>query len=75
MVYRSGTDEGSSGGPILKGVKGDLKIVGLHRGGHLDDWDDKGASGFNFGSLFTEIYKSIHEDWHPLGNYEHMRSY
>ena len=67
MVYRGETDEGSSGGAILKAVIGlSLKIVGLHRGGHKDDWDGSGAKGYNYGSLFTEINKSLTEDWNPL---------
>ena len=72
MVYHSETDNRPSGGPILKAVKkgadGDMVIVGLHRGGHLDNWDDEGTKGCNFGSLFTDITESIKKDWHPPGN-------
>ena len=68
MVYRGETAEGSSGGAILKAVKGiGLKIVGLHRGGYADNWDRSGAKGYNYGSLFTEINKSLAENWNPLG--------
>ena len=67
MVYGSETAEGSSGGVILKAVKGSgLKIVGLHRGGHTDKWDGNRAKGYNYGSLFTEIKKSLAENWNPL---------
>ena len=67
MVYRGETAEGSSGGAILKAVKGSgLKVVRLHRGGHTDNWDGSGAKGYNYGSLFTEINKSLAENWNPL---------
>ena len=52
-----------------------MVIVGLHRGGHPNNWDMKDTKGFNYGSLFIEIYKSVQEDWHPLGNYVRMYIY
>ena len=69
MVYRGGTDPGSSGGPIFKVVNKDLVIVGLHRGGYMDNWDEKGATGYNYGTRFSDIIKSVREDWHPTGMY------
>ena len=71
MVYRCGTDPGSSGGPILKVVNKDLVIVGLHRGGLEDNWDTKGSRGYNYGTHFSDIIESIQEDWCPTG----IRSY
>ena len=75
IVYSAGTDSGSSGGPVLKVSSKRLVIVGLHRGGFDHNWDEKGAKGFNFGSLFSEIHKSIQstqsiqqKDWHPPGS-------
>ena len=74
MVYRGETAEGSSGGAILKAVKGiGLKIVGLHRGGHANNWDGNDAKGYNYGSLFTEIKKSLAEDWNPLSKLLHVQ--
>ena len=67
MVYRCGTDPGSSGGPILKVVKKDLVIVGLHRGGLEDNWDKQDAIGYNFGTPFSDIITSMQKDWHPTG--------
>ena len=67
MVYRCGTDPGSSGGPIFKVVNKDLVIVGLHRGGLKDDWDKKGAIGYNYGTPFSDIITSIQKDWYPTG--------
>ena len=67
MVYRCGTDPGSSGGPIFKVVNVDMVIVGLHRGGLKDDWDNKGAIGYNYGTPFSDIIKSIQKDWYPTG--------
>ena len=69
MVYKAGTDEGSSGSPILKQDGEEMKIAGLHRGGEGKNWDGRGAEGYNFGSLFTEIYTSIKNKWHPAGNW------
>ena len=65
MVYKAGTDEGSSGSPILKQDGEKMVIAGLHRGGKEKNWDGKGAEGYNFGSLFTEIYASIRNGLHP----------
>ena len=67
MVYRCGTDPGSSGGPIFKIVDEDLVIVGLHRGGLEDNWDTKDSKGFNYGTHFSDIIRSIKEDQHPTG--------
>ena len=69
MVYRGGTDPGSSGGPIFKVVNKDLVIVGLHRGGYMDNWDGKHTKGYNYGTRFSDIIKSVQEDWHPTGTY------
>ena len=69
MVYKAGTDKGSSGSPILKQDGEEIIIAGLHRGGEERNWDGRGAEGYNFGSLFTEIYTSIRNNWHPAGNY------
>ena len=69
LIYRSGTDPGSSGGPILKLVNGDFVIVGLHRGGYRDNWDGNDAKGFNYGTLFSDIITSIEENWQPRGSY------
>ena len=75
IVYCAGTDLGSSGGPVLKVSSKRLVIVGLHRGGFDHNWDKEGAKGFNYGSLFSEIHKSIQSiqsiqqrDWHPPGS-------
>ena len=69
IVYSAGTDLGSSGGPVLKVFNKRLEIVGLHRGGLDNNWDKEGAKGFNYGSLFSDIYKSIQQkDWHPPGS-------
>ena len=67
IVYNAGTNIGSSGGPILKVVNKRLVIVGLHRGGFDNNWDEKGAKGYNYGSLFSQIYASIQKNWHPPG--------
>ena len=57
MVYHSETDNRPSSGPILKvveeGSNGDMVIVGLHRGGHLDNWNDKGMCTVNTNLLLT----------------------
>lgn len=66
LVYRCGTDPGSSGGPIFKVVNKDLVIVGLHRGGYRDT---KGAKGYNYGTPFSDIITSIKKDFHPTGCY------
>jgi len=44
-----------------------MVVVGLHRGGYVDNWYKQGAKGFNFGSSFSEILKSIKENWYPSG--------
>ena len=59
MIYRSGTDEGSSGSPVLKEVGGKLVIVALHKGGHDNA---PGKLGYNYGILFSEILKWIRND-------------
>ena len=72
MVYRGGTDPGSSGGLILKVAHRNMVMVGLHCGGCKLNWDGQGAQGYNYGSCFTEIKESIDKKWqqpHPLGNY------
>jgi len=46
-----------------------MVVVGLHRAGRVDNWDGEGAKGFNYGSSFSEILKSIKENWHPSGMY------
>ena len=67
LVYRCGTDPGSSGGPIFKIVDEDLVIVGLHRGGLEDNWVTKGSRGFNYGTHFSDIIRNIEKDQHPTG--------
>ena len=65
MVYTAATDPGSSGGPILKEVGQKLLIAGMHQAGEKSDWDGRKTQGYNHGSLFIEIHKSIIEkDWH-----------
>ena len=68
MVYKAGTDKGSSGSPILKQDGQEMIIAGLHRGGNEKNWDGKDAEGYNFGSRFTEIYESIRKKYHPSGD-------
>ena len=43
--------------------------VGLHRGGYDDD-SKVGVKGYNFGSLLSEIKKSmVQKDWYPTGKH------
>ena len=65
LVYRSGTNPGSSGGLVVKAANNDLEVVGLHRGGIEAK---QNAKGYNYGSYFFEIIESIEKSWHPLGN-------
>ena len=67
MVYTAGTDDGSSGAPILKVSGQKLFCVAIHRGGHENNWDGDDTKGYNFGSRFAEIYKSIRSSLHPPG--------
>lgn len=70
MVYTAATNPGSSGAPILKEVGQKLLIAGIHQEGkrsnwYLSYWRVKKIQGYNCGSLFTEVHKSItKEDWH-----------
>ena len=62
MLYTAGTCGGSSGAPIIKVDGKKLLVAGLHRGGM-----EKGnyTQGYNFGSYFLQILKSIcDEEWH-----------
>jgi len=61
LIYESGTDEGSSGSPVLKNFGGKLVIVALHKGGHCySNTSDK--VGYNYGILFSEILKWIRNE-------------
>jgi len=51
LLYVCETEEGSSGGLILKATNGKFEIVGLHRGGC--------ENHYNFGSKFSAILDSI----------------
>jgi len=53
LLYICQTEEGSSGGPIMKATKSGLEIVGLHRGGC--------SYQYNFGSKFKAILDNILE--------------
>ena len=64
MVYTAGTCGGSSGAPIIKVDGKKLLVVGLHREG-VEKEKDNSTKGYNCGSTFLQIIKSIHdEDWH-----------
>ena len=57
MVYICGTNNGSSGSPILKVLnEEEMVIAGIHRGGYGDEPD---FSGFNHGTVFSEIIQDI----------------
>ena len=62
LVYKCGTENGSSGSPILKVISKDrMKIAGIHRKGY-DCIESKRFHGYNFGTLMSEIIKFIHND-------------
>ena len=65
-MYPSGTEPGSSGSPILEEVEGDLVIAALHRGGKETA---QGHLGYNFGSQFAEILKSLRNEPHLSSTY------
>ena len=52
LKYKSGTDHGSSGAPVLKVIDGEFEIVALHKGY---------KSAYNYGNLFSEILKHIRQ--------------
>jgi len=66
MVYYYETHAKCQGGLVVKEINNNLVVAGVHRGGMLKD----GKTYINTGSLFSEIHKSVQENWHPSGNHK-----
>ena len=56
LLYESATHPGSSGSPVLKECGGMLVVVALHRGGREVDPDKRIKIGYNYATLFSEVW-------------------